>query len=162
MKSNLIETRAKLIALSLFEAGKQVVLKEQQDPGQVPPTGTAPPMPQEQQPQNQQPAPAVDSTGQNLTVESLIEKLNVIRGGKSFDAPEVHSQLNALYQNIQDQDKITLDRILIDIGKAVQESQTAQPPAPQNGQTPPQQTPVQSAGAQQPSRAMQPPPIAAQ
>ena len=162
MKSNLIETRAKLIALSLFEAGKQVVLKEQQNPGQVPPTGTAPPMPQEQQPQNQQPAPAVDSTGQNLTVESLIEKLNVIRGGKSFDAPEVHSQLSALYQNIQDQDKITLDRILIDIGKAVQESQTAQPPAPQNGQTPPQQTPVQSAGAQQPSRAMQPPPIAAQ
>lgn len=157
----LIETRAKLIALSLFEAGKQVLIKEQQNPM----AAQQQPPPQEQQPQAQpeQLAQAVDSNGQNLTVESLIEKLNIIRGGRSFDAPEVHSQLNALYQNIQDQDKVTLDRILIDIGKAVQQSQTTQPPAPQNGQTPPQQTPVQSAGAQQPARAMQqPPPIATQ
>ena len=103
-----------------------------------------------------------DNNGQNLSVETLIERLNVIRGGKSFAEPEVHSQLNSIYQNIQEQDKITLDRILIDIGKAVQETQQNNAPPPSNGQTPPQQTPVQSAGAQQPARAMQPPPIAAQ
>jgi hypothetical protein len=75
-------------------------------------------------------------TGEPLTIDSVINRLNVIRGGKSFADPEVYGQLTTMFKTMPDQDKITLDRILADVGKTVinvpQDQGQQEPPEAQN------------------------------
>ena len=63
--------------------------------------------------------PISSTTGEPLSLDIIIDKMNIIRGGKSFSEPEVYGQLTTLYKSLSDQDKITLDRILSEIGKIV-------------------------------------------
>lgn len=158
-----MNSKAKIIALCLFEGAQRIHEQDQQAMMQQPQMGGAAPPPQEQ------PIPvqntAGGSDGQPLTVDGLIERLNVIRGGKSFSDPEVFGSLTALFKTFSDQDKRSLDNILLEIGKVVinaetndgqQQSQTppaqqasgqgAQPPAPQAGAAG-QQAPAQTGGA---------------
>lgn len=147
-----MNSKAKIIALCLFEGAQRIHEQDQQAMMQPPAGGVAPP-PQEQ------PIPvqntAGGSDGQPLTVDGLIERLNVIRGGKSFSDPEVFGSLTALFKTLSDQDKRSLDNILLEIGKVVinaetnDQQQQGQPPAQQasgQGQQPPA---PQAGGVQQ-------------
>jgi len=139
-----MNTRAKLIALNLFEGVRlvieqdmQVAQQPQPMPQQTPPAQLGGDMSQPA-PQGQAPAgSAVGADGQPLTVDSMIDRLNVIRGGKSFSDPEVYGQLTTMFKQLPDPDKMSLDKVLMEIGKVIVNAQEntqggAQPPPAQN------------------------------
>ena len=78
-----------------------------QPPQNVPPT---PPS---------QPDPNAPQQPEQTTVDTIIEKLNVIRGGSSFDDPEVYGQLTTMFNNMDPAAAQILDNQLNDIGKVV-------------------------------------------
>lgn len=174
--------REKLTIMQLIK-GVQLVLAEQAAPPPPPPpapaaapaAGTAP---QPQQPGTDpgQPPQApqmsdvpVGTDGQPLTVDSLIERLNVIRGGKSFSDPEVYGQLTTLFKQLSNEEKSNIDTTLTNIGKVVinaqegpgqeqPQQQTPPPPAQLQGQG---ATPPQAGGAPPPAPAAGPAPVSA-
>ncbi len=105
-------------------------------------------------------AAVTNADGQPLTVDSLIDRLNVIRGGKSFSDPEVYGQLTSLFKSMSAEDQSSIDRILMDIGKSVMNTQEGQP-----GQTgnqaqvgmPPPANAAPAGGAPQPVAGGSPP-----
>lgn len=105
--------RRNILALSLFEAAK--ALKEQAAP---------PPPPEEQSPAPPAVAtedvPTDEETGEALTLDHILERLNTIRSGKSFQDPEVYGKLTSFYKAISSEDKIKLNQQLRNIGAVVQ------------------------------------------
>lgn len=114
-------------------------------PSPQPPAGQPPAQPQDQAPQ----APEDE-----VTVDTMIEKLNVIRGGTSFSDPEVYGQLTTFWNNMPMEARVALDEQLNQIGKVVsvaepeEVSQQPQPQAPNaQPQGQPPAPPPQAAGA---------------
>jgi hypothetical protein len=129
--------RKNLIALSLFNAAKLLREQEEAAPAEVAAPEAAS---QDSIPKGKNDEP--------LTVESMIERLNVIRAGKSFDDPEVFGQLTTLYKGIENEKKTWLDSFLFNIGRIVQ-SVSEQPaaakpelPAGPPAELPPKEPPV--------------------
>jgi hypothetical protein len=130
--------RKNLIALSLFNAA--TLLKEQETAPQ--PAPEAPPAPTgEAQPSGDVP---VDEQGIPLTLDKLIDRMNIIRSGLSFEDPEVYGKLTSFYKGIPPEEKVQLHKQLKDVGAIVQsqnapsepggaapapEGEVAQPPA---------------------------------
>mgnify|MGYP007013249893 FL=1 len=95
-----------------------------QPPAPAPAAPAAPPTGQETPPPAQPGAAPADgsplgSDGKPITLDSVLERLNVIRGGKSFADPEVYGQLTSMFKTMTNDDKISLDRLLGEIGKVV-------------------------------------------
>lgn len=77
-----------------------------------------------------------------FTVDDMIERLNTVRGGRSFTDPEVYGQLITWFKKLNDDQKAVLQNFLIEIGQIVvnlpskkpEETQapaaSAPPPAP--------------------------------
>jgi hypothetical protein len=119
--------RKNILALSLFEAAR--ALREQAAP--PPPAAPAP----ETEPS--QDVPTDDETGEALTLDHILDRLNTIRSGKSFQDPEVYGKLTTLYKRITPEDKIKLNQQLRNIGAVVQNqtpvdmAKGAEQPAPE-------------------------------
>ena len=116
--------RKNIIALSLFNVAK--LLKEAEDPMAAEPVagagagGDVPTDPQ---------------TGEALTLEQMIDRINIIRSGLSFEDPEVFGKLTALYKAMPSDEKIKFNKQLKDIGAVVQNQEVnkgdgASPEAP--------------------------------
>jgi hypothetical protein len=152
------EARKRLLAAYLLEA--QRILKEQAPvpptpgasavpPSPVPPaqaTNTsaamppAPPVPGAQPGQDGQPKP--------FDVDSMIERMNIIRGGRSFADPEVYGQLTAYFKGLNETDKAVIDRFLQDVNKIVIQVDTTQQVAGGGGGAqPPVAPPAAAPGA---------------
>lgn len=111
--------RKNIIALSLFEAAK--LIHEQEMPAE--PTGAP----------ASAPAPTDSETGEPIDLDAVVERLNIIRSGKSFGDPEVYGKLTTMFKAMPEEEKVKLYTQLKGIGAIVQ-SQTP----PQAGeQTPP-------------------------
>lgn len=124
---------------------------QQAAPTNVPPTAPAQPDAGVVDP-NAAP-PVADVT----TIDTILEKLNVIRGGSSFEDPEVYGQLTTMFNSMDPAAAQVLDEQLNDIGKVVSiaEPQEIQSDIQANQQgTPPAQQPA-------PAPAPAAPPIAA-
>lgn len=67
------------------------------------------------------PSPEAPAAGQpkEFTVDDMIERLNVIRGGRSFTDPEVYGQLVTFFKKQSDDQKNQIQQFLIEIGKIV-------------------------------------------
>ena len=67
------------------------------------------------------PSPEAPAAGQpnEFTVDDMIERLNVIRGGRSFTDPEVYGQLVTFFKKQNDDQKTQIQQFLIEIGKIV-------------------------------------------
>lgn len=118
---------------------------------QNPPVSTdVPPEGADTTQQNQTPPP------EELTVDSMVEKLNVIRGGTSFSDPEVYGQLTTMWNNLPQDQQQTLDSTLNNIGKIVSfaDPEEAQQ---QNTSTPQAPPPPPPPSAAQPPSAATPP-----
>jgi len=64
--------------------------------------------------------PGLDATvPDEFTVDDMIERLNVIRGGRSFTDPEVYGQLVTFFKNLSDEQKNSARDFLISLGKIV-------------------------------------------
>jgi len=90
---------------------------------------------------------------EEFTVDDMIERLNVIRGGRSFTDPEVYGQLVTFFKNLSDERKNSAKDFLMSLGKIVinvneqeqagSDKSSVPPaiPAPPAAPTPPTSTP---------------------
>jgi len=149
----------KLYLASLLTEAVRIVKEAQQPPAAppAPPAGTqavpASPVPPSPATNAQGPSgadpnappPAGGEQPKPFDLDVLIDRLNVIRGGKSFADPEVYGQLTTYFNGLNDTDKAVIDRFLQSIGKIVIQvdnnqnsgSNTAQPPMNQTPAAPP-------------------------
>jgi len=84
--------------------------------------------------------PTLDPTQQpngqpkEITLDSVVERLNVIRGGKSLKDPQVYTELNSYFTSLPDQDRQQLFGFLTKISQIITgtpgEEQMQQPGAP--------------------------------
>lgn len=124
--------RKNLIALSLFNAA--TLLKEQEEGAAIASPTPAPEVPSGEAP--------VDEKGKVITLEELIDRINVIRAGLSFEDPEVYGKLTTLFKGFTPEEKLKLYRQLTDISAIVQnipaEKQSKEPEteAPAPAETP--------------------------
>lgn len=96
-------------------------------PPEVPPPGV-PPVPGTS-PEEQKP----------FDVDQMIERLNVIRGGRSFADPEVYGQLTTYFKGLNEADRSAIDRFLQSIGKIVIQVNLSQTDLSGTAQAPMQQ-----------------------
>lgn len=116
-------------------------------PGQQQQANPVPPMPQPPEAeQNMQPPNAPQAPSQPMTVDTMIERLNVVRGGRSFTDPEIYGQLTTFYKRLSPEQIQQIDQFLQDLTKIVvnventsqqqQPDQTQQTPQTVNQQGP--------------------------
>lgn len=131
-----------LFEQKLHENDPNMVQPPQQNAGAVPPPPPVPPLDQTQ-------PPAADPNAapgqQPLTVDSMIERLNVVRGGRSFTDPEIYGQFTSFFKKLAPEQTQVIDQFLQDLSKIVvnveQQGQTdpatgqPQAPAQQNNST---------------------------
>ena len=97
-------------------------------PATPPADVSAPPSPE---------APA-SSQPKEFTVDDMIERLNVIRGGRSFTDPEVYGQLVTFFKTLSDEQKASMEKFLMDLGKIViNVNEQEAPPSPEASAAPP-------------------------
>ena len=123
--------RKNILALSLFEAAK--ALREQAEAAPPPSAGGGD-------------VPTDDETGEALTLDHILDRLNTIRSGKSFQDPEVYGKLTTLYKSMPYEDKVKFNQQLRNIGAVVQNQtpvdmaksseETPAPPAPEAAPAP--------------------------
>lgn len=156
------EARKRLLAAYLLEA--QRMLKEQA-PMPPPPGGSAvPPSPVPPAPATNTaaaampPAPPVPGAqpGQDMQqkpfdVDSMIERMNIIRGGRSFADPEVYGQLTSYFKGLNETDKAVIDRFLQDVNKIVIQVDTTQQVAGGGGGAQPPVAPPAAPGTAAPA-----------
>lgn len=133
------------------------ILKEQDPAGTAVPPSPVPPAPATNTtatttaPATPNPGVAPPADGNQpkpFDVDQMIERLNVIRGGKSFADPEVYGQLTTYFKGLSDADKAAIERFLQSINKIVIQVDTTT----QDNQ---------SGGAQPPMNQSQPAPVSA-
>lgn len=112
--TNLIK---EIVTMALFEQdqAQQAVAAPPpgvQNPNPVPPAPPAPPDAQVQQP----PPQAAPVT---MTLDSMIERLNVIRGGKSFTDPEIYGMLTGFYKKLTPDQLSSIEQFLGDLSRIV-------------------------------------------
>lgn len=107
-----------MVTLALFEQMQAGQMQQPPPPAvptppppQNPPTNAPAASPEEQAPQNQ-PYPQ-----EELTLDTMIERLNVIRGGKSFTDPEIYGQLTTYFKTLTPESKSMLDSFLQNVSK---------------------------------------------
>jgi hypothetical protein len=150
--------RKNLLALAIFNAASMLAEQAPPPPAAPPPAAPADPMApggSAPGPEAQLASPAAAAPGapvDELSVDSLIERLNAIRAGKSFSDPEVYGKLTTLYNQIPQEERPAIDKLMADIGVAVQPTPNAQQLA--QGQPTPETAPPP---APPPAPAQQPP-----
>ena len=104
------------------------------------------------------PAPEEQQTQEKpFDVDEMVNKLNVLRGSKSFKDPEVYGRLTTFFKNLPEDQKGHLDNLLSELGKIVidaseQQAGIEQPQNQPSGRQPP--------GPGNPGGISQPPPNA--
>jgi hypothetical protein len=151
IRQELNETRRKKYLHDLINEAIVQLLSEQEAPAA--PAGMPAPM---TPPADVSAPSAPEEQPKEFTVDDMIERLNVIRGGRSFTDPEVYGQLVTFFKKQTDEQKQAIETFLVEIGKIVinvneQEAapeasavppatpaaQPAMPPAPAAPATPP-------------------------
>jgi hypothetical protein len=100
----------------------------------------------------------INAQGEPVTLDTMINRFNTIRGGKSFSDPEVYGKMTSFYKELSDEDKIKLDNVLNEIGKIIvdnipqaqasaQSQGMSQPPPGQQQQQAPAAPTAPAAGA---------------
>lgn len=154
--SQLQKERRERFLKALLEEAIINVLAEQE---QTPSLPSAPPGPSSAPPAATPPAAETNQAADisltqpepvEFTVDTMVEKLNVLRGGKSFTDPEVYGKLNTFFNGLSDEQKTSLDYMLNELNNVVLE--TSQQPQQQNQQQPTNNA-ASNQNAQQPAPA---------
>jgi len=117
-KDKLLSERRKRFLENLIQEALINVLAEQEG-AQMPPAPppAAPPMPVDMAADPGGMPPVTEE--EQPTVEDMIERLNVIRGGRSFKDNEVYARLVTFFAKLTDEQKRDLQKMLIEIGQVV-------------------------------------------
>lgn len=133
------------------------IMKEQAPPlpaGSAVPPSPLPPAPATNasavasQPPAQAPtdpnAPQAPDQPKPFDVDEMIERINLLRSGKTFKDPEVYGQVTSYFKGLSETDKAVIDRFLQSVGQIVTQGDQSQQQST-NGGTP--QPPMQQAPA---------------
>lgn len=118
--------RQQFLRTLVNEAVYQILQEQDMAPAGIPapmtppPDVSAPPSPE---------TPA--GQPKEFTVDDMIERLNVIRGGRSFTDPEVYGQLVTFFKSQSDEQKTGIEQFLVEIGKIVINVNDQEKPAEQ-------------------------------
>ena len=139
------------VVLSLYEQD-QMQLPASPPGAAAPPTAAemVPPVTPENQapPQAQVPSQQGQQiTADQITLDLLVERLNIIRGGKSFTDPEVYGQMTSFVKTLADQEKQAVYKFLMQTSKVV--TSNAQQPYSDQQQPAPEAAPPQPTATQQ-------------
>lgn len=111
------------LALDVFKAVEFLYEQAQQPSPQANIANTNPMQPLPGQAQQQvvgssggQP---MSSTGEPVNIDVIIDRLNVIRGGKSFNEPDVYGQITTLFNSLPENEKVSLESFLTKMGELV-------------------------------------------
>lgn len=123
IRKALVEERRKRFLESLIGEAIINVLAEQEQgetmasPAAATPAAAAP----QSAPAPMQPpeTPAETNPEQPFTVDDMIERLNVIRGGRSFTDPEVYGRLVTYFKTLDEPSRDSLEKFLVELGKIV-------------------------------------------
>lgn len=155
------EATVKYVSWLLESAISSVLLEQAEQLAPVAPTEPAPDPAQAQtspvDPSAQDPN-AEQQPQATMSLDDLIEKLNLIRGGRSFTDPEVYTKMGELFKTFSDQQKVDLDSglskiidVIVNPDEQVQQQQQQPGNAPQVPQSttpqPPPASPTPQAGA---------------
>jgi len=133
---------------------------QQQQTSAVPPSPVTPsletnvPDPAANPQQPQQPGQ------EEFTVDEMVKKLNILRGGKSFTDPEVYGKITTFFKGLTDEQKTSFEWLLNELTKIVVDMPETEPQAPQTPQTQ-QRTQAPGPGAGMPSGGSQGAPLTA-
>lgn len=106
-------------------------------PGPNPNTNTTDPAIQNPQQTNQ--------PNMSFSVDEMVNKLNVLRGAKSFKDPEIFGQFTTFFNKLTDEQKTSFDYMLSELGKIVVTAQEAQAGIQHSSVPSPSQKPVGAA-----------------
>jgi hypothetical protein len=141
-KQSLTEERRERYIEKLIEEAIINVLAEQE----IPPS-PVPPSPVPPAPETNAIDPASEMPDEEFTVDRMVDKLNVVRGGKSFTDPEVYGRLVTFFNSLTVEERDGIDRFLTELGGVVidaaeeeVEPQETPPAAPQRQAQPPAPT----------------------
>ena len=157
IRKALQETQRKNYLQSLINEAVTQILSEQ-EAGAAPvgmPTPAAPPADVSAPPSPEAPAPAQPK---EFTVDDMIERLNVIRGGRSFTDPEVYGQLVTFFKKQSEEQKTQIQQFLIEIGKIVINVNEQETPEIEASSAPPATPSAQAEVAPAPTAPAAPPP----
>lgn len=162
-KSTLREEIRKFKLENLIKEAVTLALFEQQPAPQSPaPAPAAPPPPvtgqnmapsqPPQAPEEQMPPAGTSPPGTELTLDNMIERLNIIRGGKSFTDPEIYGQLTSYFKTLSPETKQTIDQFLQSVSKIMVNVRSGVTDDSAMGQetVPTMTTPTPGAGVQPP------------
>ena len=117
IRKALFEEKRKEFLAELINESVKRILTEQEAAG-TPAGVPAPPAPPADVSAPPSPETPAGQT-KEFTVDDMIERLNVIRGGRSFTDPEVYGQLVTFFKKQSDEQKQSIEQFLIEIGKIV-------------------------------------------
>ena len=123
-EKELKQERRKRYLNGLIKEGILNVMAEQEIAGQQPGISSVPPASQMPSPETNvmdpgaqpPPDPVVD---EQFTVDSMVEKLNVLRGGKSYTDPEIYGSLTTFFKNLTEEQRVSLEWVLTELNKIV-------------------------------------------
>ena len=158
--AKLNEERRKRFLQKLIEEAVINTLAEQavQQPATTSPVMPDPTAANQPIPPTDQNPQAPGTQQEEFTLDKMIEKLNVIRGGRSFTDPEIYGQLTTMFKGWDEQSKQLIEKTFNEIAKIVtlnaadqQNGQQANLPDQTNAQPPmPMPTPAPTPPAGQP------------
>ena len=119
---------------------------EQGQPGSATPPASPGPAPETNRVDpDVQNSPNATVENEEFDVDDMVDKLNLLRGSRSFKDPEVYGRLNTYFNNLTEEQKNVLDWLLTELSKIVSYSSNQNPQA-----APQQQQQTQGGGAQMP------------
>jgi hypothetical protein len=154
------ERRERFLKNLITEAIINVLVEQEQPPiatpgaaSAAPPASPAAPSGTNQSETNQN-ISLTEPEKVDFTVDTMVEKLNVLRGGKSYTDPEVYGKLNTFFNGLSDEQKTSFEYMLTELSNIVSETQQQQQqPSDNSSSTQPQ--PPKPAPAQQSQPAAQ-------
>lgn len=134
IRKALVEERRRRFLEALISEAVINVLAEQEQPAPAPAPAPAlaPETPATSPSSANEPNPGSLPGAQPFTVDSMIERLNVIRGGRSFTDPEVYGRLVTYFKTLDDDSKAKLESFLVELGKIVIDVGQEAPKEPQD------------------------------
>ena len=124
--------------INISNLQKLFELAAQEATPQTPPAANSSPapVPAESTPQAQQPAQVnqqSQTSGQAISVEKIVDHLNGIRSGKSFNDPLVFTAITNIFNGLSAAEKAVLDKALSQLDRSIEQITKQQsPPNPNN------------------------------
>lgn len=133
-----------LIKESIVNVLVEMAMEQGQPGSAVPPVSPGPAPETNRTDTDVQNSPNTTVENEEFDVDDMVDKLNLLRGSRSFKDPEVYGRLNTYFNNLTGEQKNVLNWLLTELSKIVSYSSS------QNSQGAPQQQQIQGGGAQMP------------